>query len=46
MTARPTHATIWAFKERLGEEGMRALFEGFNAQLTGQGLIASCGKII
>lgn len=42
----PDHATIWAFKERLGEAGMRALFDGFNNQLTAQGLIASCGKII
>jgi len=42
----PDHATIWAFKERLGEDGMLAVFELFNDQLRGQGLIASCGKII
>ena len=42
----PDHATIWAFKERLGAEGMLAVFEMFNDQLRGQGLIASCGKII
>jgi len=42
----PDHATIWAFKERLGEDGMKAIFEAFNDQLRGQGLIASCGKII
>ena len=42
----PDHATIWAFKERLGAEGMLAVFELFNDQLRDQGLIASCGKII
>ena len=42
----PEHATIWTFKERLGEEGMLAVFELFNEQLRGQGLIASCGNII
>ena len=42
----PDHATIWAFKERLGAEGMVAVFELFNEQLRAQGLIASCGKII
>lgn len=34
------------FKEHLGVEGMLAVFELFNAKLRGQGLIASCGKII
>lgn len=42
----PDHSTIWSFKERLGAEGMLAVFELFNDQLRGQGLIASCGKII
>ncbi|MBC2594616.1 IS5 family transposase [Ruficoccus amylovorans] len=42
----PDHATIWSFKERLGAEGMVAVFELFNEQLRTQGLIASCGKII
>ena len=42
----PDHATIWAFKERLGADGMVAVFELFNEQLRSQGLIASCGKII
>lgn len=42
----PDHATSWAFNERLGEDGMLAVFELFNAQLHTQGLIASCGKII
>lgn len=31
---------------RLGAEGMLAVIELFNEQLRGQGLIASCGKII
>jgi IS5 family transposase len=42
----PDHATIWAFKERLGEGGMLAIFDVFNAQLRQAGLIASCGKIV
>lgn len=42
----PDHATIWSFKERLGAEGMLAVFELFNAKLRDLGLIASCGKII
>ena len=42
----PDHATIWAFKERLGAEGMQVVFERFNDQLRAQGLIANCGKII
>jgi len=39
------HATIRAFKERLGEDGMLAVFEQFNDQLRAHGLMASCGKI-
>jgi IS5 family transposase len=42
----PDHATIWMFKERLGEDGMLAVFDVFNEQLRGAGLIASCGKIV
>lgn len=42
----PDRATIWIFKERLGEEGMLMLFDLFNEQLRAQGLVASCGKII
>ncbi|MGE9293255.1 MAG: IS5 family transposase [Puniceicoccales bacterium] len=42
----PDHAAIWSFKERLGANGMLAVFELFNDQLRGQGLIASCGMII
>ncbi|WP_229792152.1 transposase, partial [Cerasicoccus arenae] len=42
----PDHATIWSFKERLGADGMLAVFELFNAKLCDLGLIASCGKII
>jgi IS5 family transposase len=42
----PDHATIWSFKERLGEDGMLAIFDVFNEQLRQAGLIASCGKII
>ncbi|WP_309399616.1 transposase [Cerasicoccus maritimus] len=39
----PDHATIWSFKERLGADGMLAVFELFNAKLRELGLIASSG---
>jgi IS5 family transposase len=42
----PDHATIWLFKERLGEAGMRAVFTQFDEQLRSQGLIGKEGKII
>lgn len=42
----PDHATIWSFKERLGEKGMLAVFDVFNEQLRQAGLIGSCGKIV
>jgi IS5 family transposase len=42
----PDHATIWSFKERLGVEGMRAIFAAFDAQLRGQNLIGKEGKIV
>lgn len=42
----PDHATIWAFKERLGEEGIVAVFEAFDCQLRAKGLIGHEGKIV
>jgi len=42
----PDHSTIWAFKERLGVEGMEAVFAHFDAQLRALGLIGKAGKII
>ena len=41
----PGHATTWSFKERLGGDGMLAIFDVFNNQLRQAGFIASCGKI-
>lgn len=42
----PDHATIWAFKERLGEAGMLAIFDAFGALLADRGLVGSTGKLV
>ena len=42
----PDATTIWLFKERLGDEGMRALFDIFDAYLREAGLIGREGKVI
>ncbi|MGF1531084.1 MAG: transposase, partial [Puniceicoccaceae bacterium] len=42
----PDHLTIWDFKEKLGEEGMRAIFEDFDAVLRAKGLVGNSGKIV
>ena len=42
----PDYSTIWRFKEALGEDGMRALFDVFNQQLQAQGLIGKEGRIV
>lgn len=42
----PDKNTIWDFKQRLGSEGMRSLFELFRAQLAENGLICIGGKIV
>lgn len=44
--AIPDRNTIWKFKERLGSEGMEAVFAAFNRVLEGSGLSASKGKIV
>mgnify|MGYP006283623221 CR=1 FL=1 len=42
----PDARTLWLFKERLGAEGVRALFERFHQALSEQGLIGKVGQII
>lgn len=42
----PDKNSIWTFKERLGEPGLRACFELFDAVLRESGLLASRGKIV
>lgn len=42
----PDHSTIWRFKEALGADGMRALFDVFGEQLQNKGLICKQGSII
>jgi len=42
----PDEKTIWLFKERLGKEGMREMFEIFNEKLQEIGLIKREGSIV
>jgi len=42
----PDKNTVWLFKERLGAEGVQALFAQFNARLEAQGLMGREGKIV
>jgi len=42
----PDEKTIWLFKEQLGKEGMRELFDIFNAKLQELGLVKREGSII
>ena len=42
----PDKNTIWDFKQRLGAEGMRSLFELFGALLAQKGLVGKGGKIV
>ncbi len=42
----PDRTTVWAFENRIGEDGAKALFDGMNAQLLGKGFIARGGQII
>jgi IS5 family transposase len=44
--AVPDKNSIWTFKERLGEKGLRACFDLFDAVLRESGLLASRGKIV
>jgi IS5 family transposase len=42
----PDAKTIWLFKERLGKEGLRELFELFNKNLCAMGLVKREGSLI
>jgi len=42
----PDEKTIWLFKEQLGKEGMRELFEIFNRQLQELGLVKREGSLV
>jgi IS5 family transposase len=42
----PDAKTIWLFKERLGKEGLRELFDLFNAKLEGLGVVKHEGSLI
>jgi IS5 family transposase len=42
----PDSKTIWLFKERLGQEGIKALFAHLDATLRARGLIGKSGKIV
>lgn len=44
--AVPDAKTIWLFKERLGEGGIKALFDHLDAALHERGLIGKAGKIV
>ena len=42
----PDEKTLWLFKEQLGAEGMRELFDMFNAMLAEQGVVKKEGTLI
>jgi IS5 family transposase len=42
----PDKNSIWTFKERLGEKGLRGCFDLFDEVLRATGLLASKGKIV
>jgi len=42
----PDEKTIWLFKEQLGKDGMRELFEIFNAQLAALGMVKREGSLV
>jgi len=42
----PDAKTLWLFKEQLGEEGMRELFDIFNEKLSEMGVITRTGTLI
>lgn len=44
--AVPDKNTIWDFKQRLGKQGMKRLFDLFTNLLAGQGLVGKGGKIV
>ena len=42
----PDRTTIWNFENRLGVEGVQALFDGLNRQIRARGLEARAGQIV
>jgi len=42
----PDAKTIWLFKEQLGKDGMRELFDVFNAQLKSNGIVKHEGSLL
>ena len=42
----PDEKTIWLFKEQIGREGMRELFETFNRRLQGIGMVKREGSLV
>jgi len=42
----PDRTTIWAFEQRIGETGAKALFDGVSTQLLKKGFIARGGQIV
>ena len=42
----PDAKTIWLFKEKLGEDGMRELFDLFNTKLHDMGVVKWEGSIV
>jgi len=42
----PDEKTIWLFKEQLGKEGLRELFDVFNEQLQNLGLVKREGSLV
>ena len=45
-SAVPDKNTVWTFKERLGSDGVKELFDAFETALFDLGLTASPGKIV
>jgi hypothetical protein len=42
----PDRATVWAFENRIGQAGAKAIFDGVSTQLLKKGFIARGGQII
>jgi IS5 family transposase len=42
----PDRNTVWHYQQRLGADGVTALFQAVDGQLLGHGFIARCGQII
>lgn len=42
----PDHSTLWAFEQKLGEGGARALFDAVMLQINAAGFSARCGQAV